>query len=145
MAENGVQSNVEPMRKRRVAPSSVANYVLALLAMGLPMIGVTVNLWLGAITMLAVFLLSVWGLWKWENHYLGRKVRKVMLTAVGIVYLGFLAWQIHAQYHKDHRAASPSQPCQNTGSAIANGSGSIANSGCDNSEFSTGTANKKSN
>lgn len=124
-------------KKRQVAPSLVAGFVLALIEMGLPMIGVSVNLWFGGILLTAAFALFAWGLWNFEtNRDFGKLARGVTTAVIGLVYFSLMGFQIHSQYKRDHpptdqnpASASPTKCAGKTGDATANGNGSIANSG----------------
>jgi hypothetical protein len=143
MAETPPKSTRLRTKKRKVVPTILCGFILAFLEMGMPMIGITVNLWLGGIVLAAAFALFAWGLWNLEtNHQFGRTARAVTLIVVGMIYFELMGFQIHAQYKKDHPQVSPvpqspptptQQPpppdCKgNTGDAKAS-DGSIANTG----------------
>jgi hypothetical protein len=140
MAETSPDPKQVVAGKRKVAPTILGGFILALLEMGLPMIGVSVNLLLGGFVLAAAFALFAWGLWNWEtNHNYGRLPRAMTLLVVGLIYFGLMGFQINSQYKKDHPLVSPApqpppqQPpapdCKgDTGDAKAS-DGSIANTG----------------
>jgi hypothetical protein len=118
-------------KKRHVAPSVVAGFILAFIEMGLPMIGVSVNLWLGSLLLTAAFALFGWGVWNFEtNRHYGKLSRVGTVIFVGIVYFGLLGYQIRS-YKKQHEAGSALPNCT-TGNATATGSDNVAVSGCGN-------------
>jgi hypothetical protein len=64
-----------------------------------------------------------------------------IIIAVGLAALAALTVDESIKAYQRQWGATANQPkpgCQSTGPATANGPGSIANSGCDNSNFSTG-------
>jgi hypothetical protein len=137
--------------KRQVGFPLLVGIILALLAMGLPMVGVAVNLWLGTALLIGAFGLFVWGLWNWETyHSYGLAARLISLLILGIAYFGLIGLQIHSQYRKDHPTIAnhpqgneidkPSKlACTGpTGNATASGPGSIANTGQCVSGLTTG-------
>jgi hypothetical protein len=142
-------------KKRSVAPSLILGFVLALIEMGLPMIGMSVNLPFGALLLFVAFALFAWGLWNWEtNLKYGRVARGITLVVVGLIYFGLMGYQIHSQYKKYHPSVvvtpppslgpvpqlppAPQPKCSgSTGDATARG-GSIANSGNCVDDLSTG-------
>lgn len=138
-----------PTRKKKVAPSIVGGFILAFLEMGLPMIGITVNLFLGAFLFVAAFVLFAWGLWNWEtNHKYSQKARVITLVIVGMFYFGLVGLQINSQYKKNHESSQEKgkDGCSgDTGPAIATGTGNIANSGNCVDSKSAGQPPPKSN
>jgi hypothetical protein len=146
MPELNIPSDVSP-KKLRVVPSIIGGFILAFLGMGLPMIGVTENLWLGSSLLLAAFALFAWGTWSWEtNRKFSCGLRLTTIALGGTIYFALLGLQVHSQFKKSHPAtigtvvgASPGGPrCDGpTGAANANGDGSIANSGNCVSRLST--------
>lgn len=84
----------------------IAGLVLGLLGIGLPMIGVTINLWLGFIILATAFALIAWGCWIWEGGYPRRgPLRIITICIIAIVYFSLVGIQIRAQYKKDHSAS----------------------------------------
>jgi len=55
----------------------ILGFVLALVAMGLPMIGITVNLYLGALALSIAFALLAFGFWKWRKRRIGKLLREL--------------------------------------------------------------------
>ena len=87
--------------------------VLALIGIGLPMIGVTINLWLGFGILLIAFALIAWGCWIWEGRSPRRKLLRIVTTCIfAVVYFSLIGIQIRAQYRKDHplHAGTPATP-----------------------------------
>lgn len=83
----------------------VTGFIIALVAMGLPMIGITVSLYLGGAILLAAFLLLAYGFWKWEKaKRWGDAARVSTLWMLGIIYFALVGWQIFSQYRKGHPA-----------------------------------------
>jgi len=110
--------------RRRVAPSIIIGLVLALFAIGLPMIGITVNIYLGAAVLLLAFILLAYGFWCWETAIRwGVTARVSTLWALGIVYFLLIGIQIVFQYRKDHprNIAAPYSPVQSVPSAPSSG------------------------
>lgn len=81
----------------------IAGFILALLSLGLPLIGVTVNLLLGSIALIGAFMLLAYGFWKWEKssrwHWVWR-IATIMITA--IIFFTLVGHQIFTQYKRDH-------------------------------------------
>lgn len=90
----------------------LAGFIVALLAWGLPMIGVTINLWLGTIVLAIAFVLMVVGFWQWEKFSKWHKALRWITVIVGaLVYFSLVGNQIHLQYNKDHpKVAQTSGP-----------------------------------
>ncbi len=94
----------------------VLGFVLALLAMGLPMIGVTVNLSLGVTLLVAAFVLLAHWFWNLKGLETVKPVTRTnILWASGFVYFGLTLWQSYREYRKDHShpqstAKAPSAP-----------------------------------
>ena len=95
-------------KKRRIEMSIIGGFVLALIAMGLPMIGIAVNLWLGAVVLLIAFLLFSYGFWQWEKAKDWSAVARAnTLWVLGLVYFTLIGWQIFAEHQKDHPPVPP--------------------------------------
>ena len=89
----------------------IAGLVLGLLGIGLPMIGVTINLWLGFVILAIAFVLIAWGCWIWEREWPLRKVLRIItICAFAVVYFSLVGVQIRAQYKKDHSVIPPAPP-----------------------------------
>jgi hypothetical protein len=74
--------------------------------MGLPMIGITVNLILGVVSLLAAFILLAYGFWHWEKaRQWGDAARVNTLWGLGLVYVVLVGFQVYSQYQKDHTAS----------------------------------------
>ena len=87
----------------KIALSIILGFVVALLAMGLPMIGITVNLYLGVFVLLLAFVLLAYGFWRWETaSRWGDSARVSTLWILGIMYFGLVGFQVYRQYSKDH-------------------------------------------
>jgi hypothetical protein len=104
MAEN--EEQVE-QKNKGVAPSITIGFILALLAMGLPMIGVTVNIYLGLLIMTGAFALLVNGLWRWEKTRKWSDVSRInAIWIFALIYFSLVGFQIVSQYRKDHVKSS---------------------------------------
>jgi hypothetical protein len=91
----------KPSSKGRV--SLLLGFVVALLAMGLPMIGITVNLYLGVFILLLAFILLAYGIWCSETgSWWNDSARVSTLWILGIIYFGLVGFQIYNQHLKDH-------------------------------------------
>jgi hypothetical protein len=131
------------VKRKPAAAQSWAGIALALIDKGLPLIGVSVDMWLGGFLLTAAFVLIAWGFWNFgSNRNVGKAWRAATLVFAGIIYFGIIAAHIHAQFKKEHlsitqaspaSSPSPSPPAPKcdgkTGDATANGTGSIANTG----------------
>jgi hypothetical protein len=96
-------STVGKSPRKGVASSLVIGFFIGLLAMGLPMIGVTVNLRLGALVLLVAFILLAYGFWRWETAARWGDVARVnTLWVLGIAYFVMVGFQNYSQYQKDH-------------------------------------------
>jgi hypothetical protein len=103
---------------QRVAPGGpsgwspvIAGLVLGLLGLGLPMIGVSVNLVLGGVTLFMAFGLIAWGCWIWEGKSPRRtKLRVVTICMIALAYFSLIGYQIRNQYKKDHPPVLPHSP-----------------------------------
>ena len=96
------QQNVAPPKKEGLG-SVIFGFVLALIALGLPMIGVTVNLWLGAIALAVAFGFMVYGFWKWERSANWNPILRVGTVIFGaMLYFSLIGIQIRTQYKQDH-------------------------------------------
>jgi hypothetical protein len=96
------QQNVAPPKKEGLG-SVIFGFVLALIALGLPMIGVTVNLWLGAIPLAVAFGFMVYGFWKWERSANWNPILRVGTVIFGaMLYFSLIGIQIRTQYKQDH-------------------------------------------
>lgn len=70
---------------------------------GLPMIGVAVNLPLGAIVLAVAFFLATKALWLWAGFSrFHRVLRWITVIVVGVLYLSWVGNQVWNQYEKDH-------------------------------------------
>jgi hypothetical protein len=86
----------------------IAGLVLGLLGIGLPMIGVTINLWLGFSTLAVAFGLIAWGCWIWEGKLPRRKPLRILtICIIAGFYFTLVGIQIRAQYKKDHALSVP--------------------------------------
>ena len=105
-----VEEETKRTNTKTVAPSLILGFFLALIAMGLPMIGLTVNLYLGALILSVAFALLAFGFWKWETTAeWGIASRVNTLWVLGIFYFSLIGFQIFSQYKKDHPQPRPSE------------------------------------
>jgi hypothetical protein len=103
---------------QRVAPGGpsgwmpvIAGLVLGLLGIGLPMIGVTINLWLGFLLLAIAFALIAWGCWIWEGKSPRRAPLRIATICIfAVAYFSLVGIQIRAQYKKDHPTVSRTAP-----------------------------------
>ena len=110
--------NTETHRIASGSPSGwlpvIAGLVLGLFGIGLPMIGVTINLTLGFAVFAGTFALIAWGCWIWEGKFPRRKpLRIITICIFAVVYFSLVMVQISSQYRKDHLPVyqtAPSQP-----------------------------------
>ena len=98
-----MEEETKSSNSKTVAPSLILGFFIALIAMALPMIGVTVNLYLGASILLVAFGLLAFGFWKWEKTAKWRTTWRVnTLWVLGLIYFSLVGFQIFSQYKKDH-------------------------------------------
>ena len=96
---------------KKVAISIILGFVVALVAMGLPMIGITVNLRLGSFVLLLAFILLAYGFLQWETVGQWREAARVStLWILGLIYSALVGVQIYSQYQKDHPRAATVTP-----------------------------------
>lgn len=89
----------------------IAGLVLGLLGIGLPMIGVTINLWLGFVILAIAFALIARGCWIWEGKSPRRKLLRITtIVIIALVYFSLVGMQMRAQYKKDHPPTPPIAP-----------------------------------
>jgi hypothetical protein len=99
-----------PVRDGREQPPStaakialVSGLVLGLLPWGLGLIGVTVNLPLGALILFVAFSLGVYAFWIWEHSSQWHVILRVLTVSLAaIVYFGLVGMQIHREYKTEH-------------------------------------------
>jgi thiol:disulfide interchange protein len=108
---------VEVQRAAPRGPSGrlpvIAGIVLGLLGIGLPMIGVTINLLFGFVILTIAFALIALGCWIWEGKSPRRKaLRIITICIIAVIYFSLVVMQICAQYKKDHYKAPPVAPSQ---------------------------------
>jgi hypothetical protein len=83
--------------------TTLLGFILALLSLGLPMIGVTVNLFLGFFFLSLAFLLMVYGVWNWEKQSSWRRLpRIVSVCLLALAYFFLLGGHIYTRYHREH-------------------------------------------
>jgi len=71
--------------------------------LGLPLIGVTLNVWLGGAFLAGAFACLVRALWIWEGSLkLQGPLRVATVAFTAIVYFGLVGWQILRQYKSNH-------------------------------------------
>jgi hypothetical protein len=96
-------TEAKPPQNKSVTPSLVIGFSLALVAMGLPMIGVAVNLYLGGASLLVAFILLSYGFWRWETARRWSEAARVStLWIFWLAYFVLVGFQIFSQYKKDH-------------------------------------------
>lgn len=103
MPEDAIPESSSKKPDRFALVSLLVGIFVALLPWGLGMIGVTVNLWLGALVLAVAFGLIVYPLWTWEKFsrwHVVLRISTVVLAA--IFYFALIGRQIYAQYQKDH-------------------------------------------
>lgn len=80
---------------------------LALAALGLPLIGVTVNLWLGGTLLLFAFLFLIRAFWIGPTgKSLSAGLRILVLIILAVPYFWFVESRIKKQYTADHQSGS---------------------------------------
>ena len=95
----------DTLNGKGLAPSVILGFVVALIAMGLPLIGIAVNVYLGAFILAMAFILLAYGFWQWEKaRSWGDAARASTLWILGIAYSGSVGFQIWLQDHKAHQA-----------------------------------------
>ena len=110
-----MEEEEERARTKSVAPSLILGFVLALVAMGLPMIGITVNLYLGALALSIAFALLAFGFWKWEKTANWETASRVnTLWVLGLIYFSLTGFQVFSQYKRDHPQPRPSEASSET-------------------------------
>lgn len=88
---------------RKAKSYFLATFALALLLAGLPMIGITVNLWIGATVMAFAFTCGATALWLWEGFSRFHLVlRWITVIMAGTGYCAVVGQQIWTQYEQDH-------------------------------------------
>jgi hypothetical protein len=102
-----------------VAPSVILGFCLTLVAMGLPMIGVTINVYLGASILVVAFILLAYGLWHFEKARRWSEAARVSsLWILGIICFALVGAQVYSQYKRDHSSprndAKITEPGHNT-------------------------------
>jgi hypothetical protein len=99
-----IETGAAPLpNQKRIALSIILGFVVAFLALGLPMIGVTVNLYLGCSFLILAFILFAYGLFNWEKiHHWGTGVRVSALWGLGILYFAFVGFHVANQYRQRH-------------------------------------------
>ena len=113
----------------RVQPRIVAaiGVVGVLLPMGLQMIGITVNLWLGAVVLFIAFALLVYAFWRWERTSKWHAaLRSLTVLAAFCLFLFLLDKQMAGEWKKEHAGGgvivagqSTAQPIKPTTPATA--------------------------
>jgi hypothetical protein len=82
----------------------IAGFIIALIALGLPLIGVTVNLELGLVAFVGAFVLLAYGFWKWEkSSNWNLWLRIAIIAAAATIFFALVGHQILTQYQKDHQ------------------------------------------
>jgi hypothetical protein len=100
---------------QRVAPGGpsgwlpvIAGLVIGLLGIGLPMIGVTINLFLGSVILAVAFALIAWGCWIWEGKSPRHgPLRLITISIIAVIYFSLIGAQIRTQYKQDHPVVAP--------------------------------------
>jgi len=89
--------------KKPIAISVIVGFVIAFIALGLPMIGITVNLWLGGLVLAVAFILMAYGFIRWEKtaHW-SEWLRTSTVWITAVVYVSLIGYQIYQQYEKEH-------------------------------------------
>lgn len=94
-------------RDKGIAISIVLGFVVAFIALGLPMIGVTVNLYVGCASLVLALILLIYGFVKWEKVARWPEwVRVSTAWLFALIYVGLIGSQIYKQYKKDHPPTS---------------------------------------
>src|SRR5258708_11403105 len=76
---------------------------IGLIPAGMGMIGVTVNIWFGAVLLLAAFCFVVRAFWMWEKSSKWHVVlRTITVLVAATAYCFLIGMQMLAQYRKDH-------------------------------------------
>jgi hypothetical protein len=79
----------------------ISGLVIGLLAMGLPMIGIAVNLRLGFVILGVAFILIAWGLWICGVNW-PRWLRVLNICLAALIYFVLIGFQMCEQYKKEH-------------------------------------------
>jgi len=81
---------------------------LGLLPSGLQMIGVAINLWLGAAILLAAFVFVGRAFWMWERSSRWHVILRVLTVLVALVaYVYLIGGQIMIEYRREHVPLAP--------------------------------------
>jgi hypothetical protein len=113
------KGRIDPQADMKVSPSVAIGLCLAFAGIGLPLLGVTINLYLGAATLLAACAFLLHAIWNWElARQWSESVRVSVLWIVGLVFLSLVFLQIRSQYLKKHTqqlavsnpASAPAKP-----------------------------------
>lgn len=100
-----LDESIDFMPDNKTLVISIIGLFLGLIAIGLPLIGVTLNIYLGAIILAIAFVLLAYCFWQWEKtRSWGDAARASTLWTLGLIYFGLIGFQIWLQYHKAHRA-----------------------------------------
>jgi hypothetical protein len=77
--------------------------VFALAALGLPLIGITINVWLGALILAGAFICAVRAFWIWEGSLkLHVYLRILTVCVLGLVYVALIGRQVFKEWKAEH-------------------------------------------
>lgn len=95
----------EPPKKSwtRADTQFLIGAILAMLIWGLQLIGLSVNLWLGAVVLAIAFILMMRAFWVWEGPSHWHVVwRVITLALASMIYVTAVGWQIRAEWVREH-------------------------------------------
>jgi hypothetical protein len=80
----------------------------ALIPLGLQLIGISINVWLGGIVMAAAFVFMVRAFWVWERSARWHKaLRATTVLVAGLIYFRIVGHQMLAELRKEGAASMP--------------------------------------
>jgi hypothetical protein len=95
-----VQNQAIPSKKNRTAAYFLISLAIALIQQGLPLIGITLNMLLGAIVLFIAFCIMTAVFWKWESSArLKKPLRVITIFVVAIIYFGLIGRQMINEYN----------------------------------------------
>ena len=76
---------------------------VAFVAMGLPLVGVNLNIWLGGLVLLCAFVCIVSAFWIWEYPLrFHRALRLSTILIATLIYLGLVGKQMVGEFRREH-------------------------------------------
>ncbi len=97
------ESPATPSESPRKVWTTTVSVVLILLRLGLGLMGIIVNLWLGIFVMFVAFCLSVYAFWTWPGVSRWAAFwRLAIILIAASIYFGLIGVQADRQYKKTH-------------------------------------------